>query len=39
VTFLQFRISQAGYHSCSWVGNLCGVYTENILTNQLVEGF
>jgi len=37
---LDFRISQGSVTTyCRWLGNLCGVYIENFLTNYLVKEF
>jgi len=37
---MHFRISQGSVAAhCRWYGNLCDVYIENFLTNQLVKEF
>ena len=40
VTFLYFRISHGNVATyCRWGGNLCRVFIENFLTNQLAKEF
>jgi len=39
-TFLDFQLSQGSVWTyCRFGGNLCGVYIENFLINQLVKEF
>jgi len=40
VTFLDIQLAQGRIATyCRWGGNLCDVYIQNFLTNQLLKEF